>query len=109
MNTRTKLQKLVRATLILATLSAMGVAALAAGPPSSGPTTGVTKETREKMAVLHEQMAACLRSDKSMADCHAEMRRSCQESLGVQGCPMMRMGNGHHGTRRPTAKSTDKS
>ena len=32
-----------------------------------------TKEMREKMASAHEQMAACLRSDRPTSDCHAEM------------------------------------
>jgi len=51
-----------------------------------------TKEQRNKMAMAHEQMATCLRSDKSMEDCHDEMRKSCKE-MGDQ-CPMMM---GHHG------------
>jgi hypothetical protein len=39
-------------------------------------------------------MAACLRSDKTIADCHAEMMQGCQQSLGDHGCPMMGMGMG---------------
>jgi len=54
----------------------------------------LSKETREKMAVLHEQMAACLRSDKSFPECHSTMIKSCQEQLGNDGCPMM-TGMGH--------------
>jgi len=88
------LQSSIRALLSLAALSLMGAASLAATPPSA-PTT-VTKESREKMAVLHEQMAACLRSDKPLADCRAEMRKSCKESMADQGCPMMGMGMGKH-------------
>ena len=53
-----------------------------------------TKETREKMAVLHEHMAACLRSDKSISECHTEMMHDCRADLGKQGCPMMEMGHG---------------
>ena len=37
----------------------------------------LSKETREKMAALHEQMAACLRSDKSLAECHSMMIQGC--------------------------------
>jgi len=59
----------------------------------------ISKETREKMAALHEQMASCLRSDKSLAQCHSEMAKSCKEQLG-EGCPMMGMRHGgadpHH-------------
>lgn len=48
-----------------------------------------SKETREKMALVHEKMAACLRSDKPMTDCRGEMRKNCQEFMGKDGCPMM--------------------
>lgn len=56
------------------------------------PLPALSKETREKLAALHEQMAACLRSDKSIADCHAEMRAACTASLKNMGCPSMGMG-----------------
>jgi hypothetical protein len=60
----------------------------------------LSKETREKMAALHEQMAACLRSDKSFAECHGTMIKSCQEQLGSDGCPMMTgMGRGSSDAR----------
>jgi hypothetical protein len=100
MNTRNLLGNRIRTTLALVALSAMGAVALAAGP-TPGASPGPTKETREKMAVLHEQMAACLRSDKPIADCHAEMKKGCQQGLGDQGCPMMGMGMGKrsHGVR----------
>jgi hypothetical protein len=52
-----------------------------------------SKEIREKMATLHEQMAACLRSDKSLAECRTQMMKGCRD-LGSQTCPMMGMGGG---------------
>jgi cytochrome c556 len=54
----------------------------------------LSRETREKMAALHEQMAACLRSEKPFPECHSAMIKSCQEQLGSDGCPMM-TGMGH--------------
>jgi hypothetical protein len=70
----------------------------------------LSKETREQMAVLHEQMAACLRSDKPFPECHSAMIRSCQEQLG-EGCPMM-MGMGHGSDTRhrmqPMGKPADR-
>lgn len=51
-----------------------------------------SKEQREHMAKMHETMATCLRSNKSMKDCRAEMKTSCQE-MGGEKCPMM----GQHG------------
>lgn len=63
-----------------------------------------TKEMREKMALLHEQMAACLRSSKSISECRAEMQKNCHDMMGDQGCTMMMMGTGggkmRHGMHR---------
>src|SRR6185437_5831477 len=99
-----------------ALLIALGAAAFAANPPASaGPTP--TKAMREKMAVLHEQMAACLRSDKSLSDCRAEMQKSCHDMMGNQGCNMMGMGGrkgmgqgmpGHMMSNPPSSSSPPK-
>jgi len=62
-------------------------------PPASSTAQAPSKETREKMAALHEQMAACLRSEKSIDECRTEMMKSCRDAMGPQGCPMM--GKGH--------------
>lgn len=50
-----------------------------------------TKEMREKMATLHEQMAACLRTDKAIEECHKQMMKNCTDTMGKDGCPMMNM------------------
>lgn len=34
-----------------------------------------TKEQREQMAAAHEKIAACLRSDKPIDQCHDEMKK----------------------------------
>jgi len=57
---------------------------------------GPTKEQREAMALNHEKMAACLRSDKDILSCHKEMRESCMKS-GEENCPGMGMGMGMGG------------
>jgi hypothetical protein len=44
---------------------------------------------REKMATVHEQLAACLRSDRPIAECHKEAMKQHQELMGKEGCPMM--------------------
>ncbi|HUI58668.1 MAG TPA: hypothetical protein VLX90_00515 [Steroidobacteraceae bacterium] len=48
------------------------------------------------MAIVHEQMAACLRSDKTFAECRSQMLSNCQH-VGSRYCPMMGrgMGRGH--------------
>ncbi|MEQ1876797.1 MAG: hypothetical protein ABL958_09125 [Bdellovibrionia bacterium] len=67
------------------------------GPGKMSPPT---PEMREKMAVNHEKMAACLRSDTDMKECHKEMKKQCHETMG-DTCPMMGMmgpkGKGRHG------------
>ena len=70
-------------------------AAFSAEPPSpSHP--ALTKEQREKMATIHEQIAACLRSDKPISECHKEAMKSCQDTMGKDGCPMMPGGMHEH-------------
>lgn len=61
--------------------------ALADDPSVSRPEP--SKEMRQKMATLHEQMAACLRSDKALADCRTEMMKGCKEHMGPNECGMM--------------------
>ncbi len=46
------------------------------GPPP------LSKEDREKLAVLHEKMAACLRSQKMMRECAEEMHAGCKSIPG---------------------------
>ncbi|MGZ3772915.1 MAG: hypothetical protein ACXVCY_05335 [Pseudobdellovibrionaceae bacterium] len=45
-----------------------------------------TTEQREKMAVMHEDMAKCLRTNKTMEECHTQMMKECP--MG-QACGMM--------------------
>jgi hypothetical protein len=42
----------------------------------------------------HGESTRGLRSDKPFAECRAEMMKSCQSTMGTQGCPMMGMGQG---------------
>jgi len=49
---------------------------------------------REKMAVFHEQLAACLRSDKPIAECHKQAMQHHQDMMGMmgkEGCTKMDM------------------
>ncbi len=59
---------------------------LAAEPP--GTQAAPSKEMREKMATIHQNMAVCLRSDKAFAECQQQMRQNCADMMGEQGCPM---------------------
>jgi len=66
--------------------------AIAADQPSPAAPPAPSKEMREKMAAMHERMAACLRSDRPVADCRKEMQQGCQAVMGKEGCPMTGMG-----------------
>jgi hypothetical protein len=81
---------LLQSVSLIATLALIfgASAALAAEPPSQGHPT-MSKEQREKMATIHEQIAACLRSDKPVADCHKEAMKSCQDAMGKGWCSSM--------------------
>jgi len=75
--TRTTALILCAAALLCAGPVALAAdAAKADAPKADVHRMEVSKETREKMASVHEQMAACLRSTKSLDDCHHEMMKA---------------------------------
>jgi len=83
----------VSAALTGALLIAGAAVAWATDPPPS--TMAPTREMRAQMATVHDQMATCLRSEKPVSDCHAEMMKSCQAiSPAGKGCQMGRDGMG---------------
>ena len=51
----------------------------------------MTPEQRVKMATAHENMAGCLKSDKSLETCHSEMMDSCKSTMGDEACHMGKM------------------
>jgi hypothetical protein len=80
-------------SLVLLTLLAFVVSGFAqAAPPAKGKMGMAmeepSKEDRAKMATMHEQMAACLKSDKKFSECHDEMMKSCPMMKSGK-CPMM--------------------
>jgi hypothetical protein len=91
----------------------MGASGAFAADPPTGSQAAPSKEMREKMATLHEQMVACLRSDKPIADCHSQMMQGCQDTMGKHGCTMTghgMMGSGprrHHHTMQDAAKNPE--
>ena len=92
MTTRQSSKPLLYSLIASMLISAMGMAADNAPVRPPEP----SKEMRVKMATIHEQMAACLRSDKSFSDCRSEMMKGCHQLMGERGCPMMGMGMHDH-------------
>jgi len=74
--------KVKTAMLALCLSGSFGVAV------AKGTAPVMTTEQRQKMAGAHEKAAACLRSDRPVAECHEEMMKGCQEAMG-KACPMM--------------------
>ena len=60
-----------------------GADAQQSGPADPSPAS------RQKMADVHQKMSICLRSDKPIAECRADMLKNCQDLMGKDGCPMM--------------------
>ena len=75
-------------TAMISTLLAATGAASAAEPTTSA-SSAPSREMREQMATMHDQMASCLRSDKSITECRTVMKQKCQEMMGQQGCQGM--------------------
>ncbi len=82
----------------IALLCTAGIAL--ADDPSSSSRPQPTKEQREKMAEAHDQIAACLRSDKSMDECHSEMKKYHDAMMPGHH------GNGHSGPPSTSAPPT---
>jgi len=63
-----------------------------------------SKEDRQKMAAAHEQMAACLRSDKSVVECRTDLAKSQRQMMQMMGCPGGKM-HPHQGPKSQTNPS----
>ena len=81
-----------RAAIAVALLLSLAGSVTAQTPRPTSVPPKISRETREKMAALYEQMASCLRSDKSVAECRSQMGKDCQEQLGTIQCSMSGMG-----------------
>lgn len=64
------------------------------------------QQSREQMARAHEKMAACLRSERPLAECRVEMMHSCKAMKEKQGCGMKMTDHGEHQAVEPTEPDT---
>jgi predicted glycosyl hydrolase (DUF1957 family) len=89
------MKKLSIVLVLMSMLSVNAIAADAAATKKEDAKKeeGPSAEMREKMALHHEAMAKCLRSTKTMKECHQEMMGQCKEAMGGEKCEMM----GHMG------------
>jgi len=83
---------------LIAAIALISVGPACAADPQKGAPSDPSPEVRLQMADVHKKMAACLESERPMADCRAEMMKSCQTLMGESGCPMMGSMGMRHGS-----------
>ena len=59
----------------------------------------MTTEQRLKMADILDKMAICIRTQRSIPDCHQDMMTVCKSTMGKSGCHMMGEEMHHNGRR----------
>ena len=109
-----------RISMTRATTVACGIALLSlagaslAAEPAHMDRPPPSKEMRATMASVHEQLAACLRSDRPMAECHEEMMKQHEmmhhghdEGMGMGDCEHSSP-HEHAMGDKPAAKPADK-
>jgi hypothetical protein len=57
----------------------------------------MTADQRSKMAEAHEKVAACLRSNRPLSECHDEMMKLHESGCCGGDCPMMHGKGMKHG------------
>ena len=82
---------------LIAALAMVAVFPAFAAEPERSASSGPSPEVRQQMAAVHQKMAECLRSDRPIAECKAEMMKNCHEMMGESGCPMMGSSGGGMG------------
>jgi hypothetical protein len=93
----------IRSIVVIAAIAmSWGITARAVEPtePASG---AEPQQSREQMARAHEKMAACLRSERPLAECRAEMMHTCKAAKAKQGCEMKMTDHGEHKAAAPDA------
>jgi hypothetical protein len=77
---------MLRAGACVATIAFAGWASAADPQPAA---KEPSKEMRAQMAQMHEAMAACLKSDQTVAACRNQMRAKYSGMMGHGHCGMM--------------------
>jgi len=92
----------IRQTLLAAFIAVACASGAFASATTKHECPDPSKEDREKMAVAHEQMAACLRSDKPAMECHNELAKSQHQMMQMMGCPRGKHMRPHEGSKSET-------
>lgn len=112
-----KIPVLRRVAASLPIAACIAAVSVAFGAGASSDHSAPSRQMREQMAAMHEQAAACLRSEKPIAECRDELMQSCRKmkkmmgghDCAMMGTGMMGMGMGkrmpHHSTPGQTPDS----
>lgn len=92
----------IRQTLLAAFIALACASGALASATAKHECPDPSKEDREKMAAAHEQMAACLRSDKPAMECHKELAKSQHQMMQMMGCPGGKHMRPHEGSKSET-------
>ena len=57
--------------------------------PPSHAQADQSPEMKKNMADMYQKMADCMRTDKSMHDCHKEVMKDCPVAKETGSCPLM--------------------
>ena len=85
--------KLHISTAIALILSLSLPTAVMAQAKSKGPTNQAhaeqSPEMKKNMAEMYQKMADCMKTEKSMHDCHKEVMKDCPVAKATGSCPLM--------------------
>jgi hypothetical protein len=99
-------KKSIITVFVAMSLSGMAFGADKKSPKKGAPPPEPTTEQREGMAKSMESMAACLRSTKTMRECHEEMEKNCEANMGAETCHRMHGMDGKHGMHHEMMEET---
>lgn len=57
--------------------------------PNSQAHAEQSPEMKKNMADMYQKMADCMKTDKSMHDCHKEVMKDCPVAKATGSCPLM--------------------
>ena len=64
--------------------------------PNASPHSTMSPEMKKDMADMYQKMADCLKTEKSMQECHKDVMKDCPVAKATGHCPIMEgmMGKG---------------
>ncbi len=77
------------ALLLSLSLSTVAMAQVKGKTATTQAQTEQSPEMKKNMADMYQKMADCMKTDKSMDDCHKEIMKDCPVAKETGSCPLM--------------------